>query len=301
MLSLGTCPWLAALHVAGCAVPHAAAECLRAATSPIAALRAPDSNWRPACSLGSARVARPPFAVLLGDGSYKVLSPCAHETATLLVETASRVEDAHWVALMPGVNPLVPPAPENQPLVPSFIANYDSSSIIGEKPLAVGRLRLAEGVIELLASSLPKEDPQHATMLGLVLDHLLLVWLEHIVQNDDGQIGFEDLRASSTLHSAAVLERRGFAEIEFPDMSAMGRGLPISTHAARLPAAIVSYTHRQQTQTLDVSAFNQARLIENILKRLREQEAPASSSGNTPQETPKDDDPWSAMRTSSGY
>jgi len=69
------------------------------------------------------------------------------------------------------------------------------------------------------------------------------------------QQGFEELRAGGTLHTAVILERRGFAEIEAPDLSALGRGLPISTHAARLPAAIVAYTHRRQT--LDASSYGE--------------------------------------------
>jgi hypothetical protein len=186
-----------------------------------------------------------------------------------------------------------------QPVVPTFIANYDSLAVVGEQPLAVGRLRRDEGVIELLASSVPKEDPQHAALLGVVLDHLLLAWFDHIANADRG---FEALSASASLHSAAVLERSGFAEIESPDLSALGRGLPIATHAARLPAAIVAYTHRQQT--IRPGPAGEAVLVDDLLRRLREQQAPAAAAMVSPQDqasAARDDDPWSAMRASSGY
>lgn len=257
-------------------------------------------RW-PRTELGIRRALAQPRAMLLGDGSYRVVSPCAHETAALLAPKAGRVQGAHWVAVMPGINPLAPAPPEVQPVIPAFIANYESLAVVGEQPLAVGRLRRHEGVIELLASSVPKEDPQHAALLGVVLDHLLLAWLDHIAAPDRAQ-GFEALSASGSLHSASVLERSGFAEIESPDLSALGRGLPIATHAARLPAAIIAYTHRQQT--LQPGDAGEAMVVADLLRRLREQQAPAAAATGAPQDqtsATRDDDPWSALRASSGY
>jgi hypothetical protein len=241
--------------------------------------------------------------MLFGDGSYRVVSPCGHETAALLAPKASEVPGAHWVAVMPGINPLAPAPPEVQPIVPAFFANYNSLAVVGEQPLAVGRLRRDDAVLELLASSVPKEDPRHASLLGVVLDHLLLAWCDHLAAADVPQ-GFEALSASGSLHSAAVLERCGFAEIESPDLSALGRGLPIATHSARLPAAIIAYTHRQQT--LQPGAAAEAHLVGDLLGMLRAQEAPAAVAtaasllGDQPS-AQQDDDPWSAMRASSGY
>ena len=51
---------------------------------------------------------------------------------------------------------------------------------------------------------------------------------------------FEDLGASATLYTSDAFERYGFAEVEAPDLTALGRGEPIVTHEARLPAAIIA-------------------------------------------------------------
>jgi len=135
----------------------------------------------------SRRVPAPPRALFLVSDSFKVVSPCAHETAAKLASTAAVVEGAHWVAVLPGLNPLAPIPPEAQPIVPAFIANYAQPLVVGERPLAVGRLRAEEGLIELLTASLPKEDPQHAVLLETVLDHLLLAWLTRLGQRPAGE------------------------------------------------------------------------------------------------------------------
>ena len=48
---------------------------------------------------------------------------------------------------------------------------------------------------------------------------------------------------SATPFTAPILEKRGFAEVEKPDFSALARNEPIATHCARLPAACVAYSY----------------------------------------------------------
>ena len=67
------------------------------------------------------------------------------------------------------------------------------------------------------------------------IEKLLECWLENL-----GDDEFESLGASATLYTSDAFERFGFAEIEFPDLTALGRGEPIVTHRARLSAAILA-------------------------------------------------------------
>ena len=67
-----------------------------------------------------------------------------------------------------------------------------------------------------------------------------------------------------------MLEQRGFAEIESPDMTALGRGEPISTHTARLPAGIIAYEALRST----ASAPAETARYDEILEALRSQPPP---------------------------
>lgn len=261
--------------------------------------------WQPASHAGIGSHRSPgvrrcavPHALFLSDDKYRIV-PCADETAALLVGSVKPVENSLWVAVMPGLNPLVTQAETS--IVPAFIANYNQPVVVGEKPLAVGRLRRGPGIIDKLASSLPKEDAASDALLELTLDHLILAWLAYLGAQPAAEAQrFEALTAATTLHTAAVFERRGFAEIENPDMTALSRGEPISSHSARLPAAIVAFTHRS---TLGDGSPAAAAMAEEILQKLREQAAPLPlpAEQSPPPSKLADEDRWSAFRARNGY
>ena len=63
---------------------------------------------------------------------------------------------------------------------------------------------------------------------------------------------------------------RGFAEVERPDMSALGRGEPITTHFARLPAAIIAY----EALLGSAATLAETARFNDILNALRSQPPP---------------------------
>ena len=195
-------------------------------------------------------VQRASVPLALNTGSYRIFSPCTDESVLeALVDGSSTT--GHWVVIMPGPLSLGPP-PDSQ-VVPEFIASYDKPVRDGEVPLAAGRLRVGARMVERFSCSLPKEDPRHLELLGLVLDSLLLAWLQAPSKTLPRQFrseaaprqllawlqalptaaaGFEELGAAANLHSAAVTFPRSFREkagVGWP-----GRGCPTPQRAPRL-------------------------------------------------------------------
>ena len=123
-------------------------------------------------------VQRASVPLALNTGSYRILSPCTDESVLEALVDGSSAADTtgHWVVIVPGPLSLGPP-PDSQ-IVPEFIASYDKPVRDGEVPLAAGRLRVGARMVERFSCSLPKEDPRHLELLALVLDHLLLAWLQ---------------------------------------------------------------------------------------------------------------------------
>ncbi|KAL3917419.1 MAG: hypothetical protein SGPRY_006412 [Prymnesium sp.] len=169
-------------------------------------------------------------------------------------------------------------------------------------PAAVGRLLTTPSkrvLVDRLYSSIPKEKPACAVVVGLAVDALVRAWLQQIRQTGSC---FEELLASATPFTAPILEKRGFVEIEKPDFGALGRGEPIATHQARLPAACVAYDYLLNSGSglslMDLSSY------QNILDELRASPPPKSSQDSdsgVPLGTDVEDDPWSAMRNRAGF
>ena len=236
-----------------------------------------------ACALSAARC-QPPVALL---EAYRVESPCTASTAAIIVgETfADAASDegalAHWVAVYPN--------------------SIETSLMEVGQPAAVGRLRsLSESgvvVLDQLRSSIPKEQPAAAKTIGLAVDALLLAWLAHVEMS--GEASFEDLSASATPFTAPILEKRGFAEVEKPDFSALARNEPIATHCARLPAACIAYSYlasrTEDVSVVDLSSF------QRILDGLRQQPPPPGSLAQDDVDAAEEEDPWAAMRKRAGY
>ena len=145
-----------------------------------------------------------------------------------------------------------------------------------------------------------KEESAH--VLGLALDHVLLAWLDHL-QSPGPERTFESLSAAASLHTAAVLEQRGFVEISCPDFSCLARGEPIATHEARLPAACIAY--QRMASSRSDSVLQDTYLYERILSALRDQSdpRPAGAAPSDAQIAPvaPPDDPWAAMKRANGF
>lgn len=218
----------------------------------------------------------------------------------------AQVPDAHWVAVMPRSKIDVGGAID----INDSIAGLRQSMVTGPmrvgEPAAVGRLR-ASGLIDRLVSSIPKEKKEAEDVLGLAIDQLIIEWLRQLDERrDDDALAFECLRASATPFTARLLERRGFSEIEKVDFSAMGRGEPIATHSARLPAAVLAYSCR--LDAADSDPFDR-RMVEEILAALRSQAPPAPSdeldaaagAADAVAGANAETDRWAAIRKLAGY
>eukprot|EP00966_Prymnesium_polylepis_P128030 2960913-Prymnesium_polylepis.1 len=224
--------------------------------------------------------------------SYRIESPCRAAAAAALagddVEAAALAASEsgalhHWVAVYP--------------------SSIETSLVEVGQPAAVGRLSsFGEGavVIDQLRSSIPKEKPAAAQVLGLAIDALLLAWCAHV---DSSDAAFEELTASTTMFTAPMLSSRGFAELEKPDLSALGRGEPIATHRARLPAACLAYNFRLSNpnglSVADLAA------TQSLLDALRSQPPPPGAADEMAADAEggggSDEDPWAAMRRRAGY
>ena len=123
-------------------------------------------------------------------------------------------------------------------------ATTEPSIVVGA-PAACGRLRPGPNpVIDVLRSSIAKEQVERCgASMDAALEKLLACWLDNL-----GDDECESLGASATLYTSDAFERFGFAEIEFPDLTALGRGEPIVTHRARLSAAILACDARGCTE-----------------------------------------------------
>ena len=268
-------------------------------------------------------------AAALLSSSYRIDSPCPPSVAAMLCPDAAistaNSDSADWyvhpeiiicpsallqyfcvlarrVAVMP-----VPRSPlylddsvALRPPTPTVLAM--PSTLVGA-PAAIGRLCLSNGKgrIDQLRTEVPKEDPESAMLLGLVLDSLLLRWMEQCAGEGSA---FESLSASASPHAASVLTARGFLEIEKPDFTALGRGEPIETHRVRLPACILAYeslwTQAGSDDVLDLA------LAASVLSSLRQQPTPKmEESGPDEQEsatssTKGDDDPFASIKRLAG-
>ena len=146
-----------------------------------------------------------------------------------------------------------------------------------------------------MRSSIPKENPASAEVLGLVVDAALQTWLAHC---ETEGTSFEELTASSTPQSAAVLASRGFSELEDSaiDFAALGRGEAIASHRARLPAAVVAFERRAQgcEDLLDRA------MAQELLDAMRAQPGPAAAADDDEAAPPLAEkpkaDPWSGIK-----
>ena len=168
---------------------------------------------------------------------WKTISPCLDGRAAALAkeETPATEEPTHWV--------VVDRVQSTEDAFMSALAvGAPEPTVLVGAPAAVGRLRPERALVDKLLQTIVKEEPECAVAVGHCVDSLLLAWLQHLqAQEGSTEQQFEGLRAAAQSHTAPVLEQRGFAEIERPDMSALGRGEPIATHNARLPAGIIAY------------------------------------------------------------
>lgn len=217
---------------------------------------------------------------------YRVESPCSLEAAALLAgdDTVYSPQESgaehYWVAVLPN--------------------SIQTSLVEVGKPAAVGRLRGTSngGVcIDRLISTIPKEEPAAAKVISLATDALLRAWLKRIELTGTP---FEELTASTTPFTAPILERRGFIPEEKPDFKALGRGDPIATHRARLPAACLAYSYLLNNPS-SMSPMDLVS-IQSILETLRAQPPPKPetlAASNDSKQDP-DDDPWEGMRRRAG-
>jgi hypothetical protein len=137
-----------------------------------------------------------------------------------------------------------------------------------------------------------KENPEAVEALGLALDGCIEAWLEHCATANGTNARFEDLQASSTPQSAAVLASRGFCELDDVaiDFTVLGRGESIPTHRARLPGAIVAYERRAGSCD---DVLDQA-MAQSLLERLRQQPEPVVGTPVAPPREKKD--PWAGIK-----
>jgi hypothetical protein len=136
------------------------------------------------------------------------------------------------------------PSSRNRPKKYQETSGSRSPKIVVGAPAACGRLRPGPNpVIDVLRSSIAKEQVDRCgASMDACIGKLLECWLDNL-----GDDEFESLGASATLYTSDAFERFGFAEIEFPDLTALGRGEPIVTHRARLSAAILACDARGNT------------------------------------------------------
>lgn len=179
----------------------------------------------------------PCAAALLNTPAFSA-QRCTYEEVSELAETEA-VEGDVWVKATENAQPALD-------LTNAMAAATAEPTVIVGAPAAVGRLRprsTAAPVIDVLRSSIPKEQLERCgPSMDACLEALLGAWVEAL-----GDDEFEALGASATLYTSDAFSRFGFSEIEFPDLTALGRGEPIVTHRARLPAAIVACDARGNT------------------------------------------------------
>ena len=246
-----------------------------------------------------------PVAALLSD-AYRLQSPCPPSVASMLLPVQklevieeNSPESYHWVAAMPVPQPLGSISMTSIPLAMP-------STLVGA-PAAVGRLDLTRGQIDFLRTELPKENPEAADLIGLIVDGLLLAWCQHCSSSDRK---YEHLTASASPFVAPLLVSRGFALIDDPDFTALGRGELIATHRARLPASIIAYQRRAASDpTEDVLDRSMA---EELLAALRDQPEPGvagekddGSPDAAPDAAPPtaapEEDRWASLKRLNGF
>ena len=169
-------------------------------------------------------------AALLGGPAFTA-TKCTYDEVSELAQPAEAVDGDVWVKVTENA------APSLDLTSAMAAATTDEPSIVVGAPAACGRLRPGPNpVIDVLRSSIAKEQVDRCgASMDACIEKLLECWLENL-----GDDEFESLGASATLYTSDAFERFGFAEIEFPDLTALGRGEPIVTHRARLSAAILA-------------------------------------------------------------
>ena len=168
-------------------------------------------------------------AALLGGPAFTA-QRCTYEEVAELASPSEPVEGDVWVKVTENAAPSLD-------LTSAMAAATTEPSIVVGAPAACGRLRPGPNpVIDVLRSSIAKEQVERCgASMDAALEKLLECWLDNL-----GDDEFESLGASATLYTSNAFEHFGFAEIEFPDLTALGRGEPIVTHRARLSAAILA-------------------------------------------------------------
>ena len=78
----------------------------------------------------------------------------------------------------------------------------------------------------------------------------------------------EALAASATVFTKGHFSAAGFAELDAPDLTALGRGQPILTHRARLPRAVVAYESLLSSPTASADERERYRAVLWALRRL---------------------------------
>ena len=169
-------------------------------------------------------------AALLGGPAFTA-TRCTYDEVSELAQPAEAIPGDVWVKVTENA------APSLDLTSAMAAATTDEPSIVVGAPAACGRLRTGDRpVIDVLRSSIAKEQVDRCGQsMDACIEKLLECWLENL-----GDDEFESLGASATLYTSDAFERFGFAEIEFPDLTALGRGEPIVTHRARLSAAILA-------------------------------------------------------------
>ena len=168
-------------------------------------------------------------AALLGGPAFTA-TKCSYDEVSELAQPAEAVPGDVWVKVTENA------APSLDLTSAMAAATTDEPSIVVGAPAACGRLNPKGPVIDVLRSSIAKEQVDRCgASMDACIEKLLECWLENL-----GDDEFESLGASATLYTSDAFERFGFAEIEFPDLTALGRGEPIVTHRARLSAAILA-------------------------------------------------------------
>ena len=175
---------------------------------------------------------------LLGGPAFTA-TRCTYEEVAELAQPAEEIPGDVWVKVTENA------APSLDLTSAMAAATTDEPSIVVGAPAACGRLRTGDKpVIDVLRSSIAKEQVDRCgASMDVAIEKLLECWLENL-----GGDEFESLGASATLYTSDAFERFGFAEIEFPDLTALGRGEPIVTHRARLSAAILACDARGCTE-----------------------------------------------------
>ena len=169
-------------------------------------------------------------AALLGGPAFTA-TRCTYDEVSELASPSEPVDGDVWVKVTENA------APSLDLTSAMAAATTDEPSIVVGAPAACGRLRPGPNpVIDVLRSSIAKEQVERCgASMDVAIEKLLECWLDNL-----GEDEFESLGASATLYTSDAFERFGFAEIEFPDLTALGRSEPIVTHRARLSAAILA-------------------------------------------------------------